>query len=66
MDLNFRLIDDMYMHTKVTWSQRTARTETLPPLFTLVKSATFPEITGFISTDTTCLQSATGFFSVTK
>jgi len=47
---------------KVTWSQRTGGTETFPPLLTLVKTAGFSEITGFNSTDTTCLLSATGLF----
>jgi hypothetical protein len=50
------------VHMKVTWSQRTGSAETFPPLFTLVKSAGFSEITEFISTDTTCLLSATGLF----
>ena len=60
MSLNSRLIDGMYT-AKVTWSQRPGGTETFPPLFTLVESAGFSEITGLISTDT-CLQPATGLF----
>lgn len=47
---------------KVTWSQRTGGTENFSPLLTLVNSAGFSEITGLISTDTTCLLSATSLF----